>query len=102
MSALWVGILVASLGCYLAKLAGLSVPDTVLRHPRVSLAADLLPIALLSALVAVQVVGADRALTLDARLVGLGVAVAALLLRAPFLVVVLGAALATAVTRMLL
>jgi branched-subunit amino acid transport protein len=100
VSALWVGILLAGLGCYLAKLAGLSVPDRVLRHPRVSLAADLLPIALLAALVAVQVFGAERALTLDARAVGLGVAVVALLLRASFLVVVAAAALATALVRL--
>ena len=101
MSDLWAGVLVASVACYLAKLAGLSVPDRVLRHPRVSLAADLLPIALLSALVAVQVFGAERALVLDARVVGLGVAVVALLLRAPFLVVVAAAALATALVRLL-
>lgn len=101
MSALWAGVLVASAGCYLAKLAGLSVPDRVLRHPRTSLAADLLPIALLSALVAVQVFGADRALTVDARAVGLAVAVAALLLRASFLVVVASAAVAAALVRML-
>lgn len=101
MTALWAGVLAASLGCYLAKLAGLSVPERVLRHPRVSLAADLLPIALLSALVAVQVFGADRALTLDARVVGLGVAVVALLMRASFLVVVAAAALAAALVRLL-
>jgi branched-subunit amino acid transport protein len=101
VTALWAGVLAASLGCYLAKLAGLSVPERVLRHPRVSLAADLLPIALLSALVAVQVFGADRALTLDARVVGLGVAVVALLMRASFLVVVAAAALAAALVRLL-
>jgi branched-subunit amino acid transport protein len=101
VSALWAGILAASAGCYLAKLAGLSVPDRVLRHPRVSLAADLLPIALLSALVAVQVLASERSLTVDARLVGLGVAVVALTLRASFLVVVASAALATALVRLL-
>ncbi len=101
MNGLWLGVLGSALGCYLAKLAGLSVPDRVLRHPRVSLAADLLPIALLSALVAVQVFGADSALTLDARLVGLGVAVVALLLRASFLVVVFAAALSAALVRLL-
>ncbi len=101
MSDLWLGVLGASLGCYLAKLAGLSVPDRVLQHPRVSLAADLLPIALLSALVAVQVFGADHSLTLDARALGLGVAVLALLLRAPFLLVVFAAALAAALVRLL-
>jgi branched-subunit amino acid transport protein len=101
VSTLWAGVLAASAGCYLAKLAGLSVPDRVVRHPRVSLAADLLPIALLSALVAVQVLGADRALAVDARLVGIGFAVVALALRASFLVVVLGAALLTALARLL-
>jgi len=101
VSTLWLGVLGASLGCYLAKLAGLSVPDRVLRHPRVSLAADLLPIALLSALVAVQVLGAESSLTVDARLLGLGVAVVALLLRASFLVVVFSAALAAGLVRML-
>jgi hypothetical protein len=101
VSALWAGVLAASLGCYLAKVAGLSVPERVLRHPRVSLAADLLPIALLSALVAVQMFGAGQALVLDARLLGLGVAVGALLLRAPFLVVVAAAALAAALVRLL-
>ena len=101
MSGLWAGVVVASIACYLAKLAGLSVPDRVLRHPRVSLAADLLPIALLSALVAVQVFGGEGALVLDARVVGLGVAVIALLMRASFLVVVGSAALAAALVRML-
>jgi branched-subunit amino acid transport protein len=101
VSALWFGILGAGVACYLAKLAGLSVPPQVLRHPRVALAADLLPIALLSALVAVQVFANGRTLTLDARLVGLGVAVVALALRASFLVVVVGAALGAALVRAL-
>ena len=54
MTDLWPWLLGAAAACYGLKLAGMSVPDKVLRHPRVSLVADLLPIALLSALIAVQ------------------------------------------------
>lgn len=97
---MWAAILVSALGCYLLKLAGLSVPPRVLENPHVERIADLIPIALLAALVAVQVVGDGQHLVLDARLVGLGFAVVALVLRAPFLVVVFGAALAAAVVRL--
>jgi branched-subunit amino acid transport protein len=97
----WAAILLAGLGCYLLKLGGLSVPSAVLEHPMVERIADLLPVALLAALIGVQVLGDGQALVADARLVGLGVAVVALLLRAPFIVVVLAAAVAAAVARML-
>ena len=98
---IWVAVLAAGAGCYLLKLAGLSVPPRVLDRPLVERIADLIPVALLSALVAVQVVGQGHELVLDARLAGLGVAVILLLLRAPFLVVVFGAALAAALLRLL-
>ena len=97
---LWIAVVATGVGCYLLKLAGLSVPSAVLERPLVSRVADMVPVALLSALVAVQVLGGDSALVLDARLLGLGVAVALLLLRAPFLVVVFGAALAAALARL--
>jgi hypothetical protein len=51
--------------------------------------------------VAVQVFGSGPGLVLDARTAGLGVAVVLLLLRAPFLVVVFGAALSAALLRLL-
>ena len=98
---MWTAILVAAVGCYLLKLAGLSVPPRVLERPLVERVADLLPVALLSALVAVQVFASGHSLVLDARAVGLGVAVVLLLLRAPFLVVVFGAALVAALARQL-
>ena len=101
MSGVWPWLLGTALACYALKLAGMSVPDRVLRHPRVSLVADLLPIALLSALIAVQVLATDRSVTLDARLVGLAAAVVALVLRAPFLVVVVAAAASAALVRLL-
>ncbi|MTV26874.1 AzlD domain-containing protein [Nitriliruptoraceae bacterium ZYF776] len=60
--------------------------------PALARLADLLPAALLAALVATQTLEADGGLALDARVVGVGVAAVAVVLRAPFaLVVVLGA-----------
>jgi branched-subunit amino acid transport protein len=97
----WAAILLAGAGCYLLKLGGLSVPTAVLEHPVVERIADLLPVALLAALIAVQVLTDGQALVADARLVGLGVAVVALVLRAPFIVVVLLAAVAAAAVRAL-
>lgn len=97
---MWAAILVASVGCYLLKLIGLSLPERVLSHPGVERVADLIPVALLAALVAVQVFAGGPALTLDARVLGLGFAVVALLLRMPFLVVVVGASVVAALARL--
>lgn len=95
----WVAVLLAAAGCYLLKLAGMSVPERVLDRPVVRRVAGLLPVALLSALIAVQVVADGRALVVDARLAGLAVAALALVLRAPFIVVVVLAAATAALLR---
>ena len=97
----WVALIAAGVGCYLLKLGGLSVPPRVLERPVVERVADLIPVALLSALIVVQVFASGQGLTLDARAFGLGVAVVLLVLRAPFLVVVFGAAIAAALLRLL-
>jgi len=102
MTAVWVAVLVTAAGCYALKLAGLVVPKGVLSNPRVRRFAELVPIALLAALVAVQSFAAGQSLAIDpARLAGLGAAVVALLLRAPFLVVIAVAAGTAAVLRAL-
>lgn len=98
---MWAAILVTAVGAYLLKLAGLSIPASVLERPLVHRVADLMPVALLAALVAVQVFGSGQTLTIDARAAGLLAAVAALLLRAPFIVVVLVAAVTAALIRLL-
>jgi hypothetical protein len=72
----------------------------VLHNPLVERIADFIPVALLAALVAVQAWSSGPFLTVDARAAGLGFAVAAQLLRAPFLVVVLGAAVVAALIRL--
>jgi branched-subunit amino acid transport protein len=97
---MWTAVLLAGVGCYLLKLAGLSLPERVLSHATVERVADLIPVALLAALVAVQVGSSGTTLTLDARVLGLGFAVVALLLRLPFLVVVVGAAVVAALARL--
>lgn len=97
---MWTAVLLACVGCYLLKLAGLSLPERVLSHPTVERVADLIPVALLAALVAVQSFSAGTALTLDARALGLAFAVVALLLRMPFLVVVVGASVVAALARL--
>lgn len=87
--ALWTVVIVAALGCYLLKLVGLSVPPAVLARPLIRRAVELLPAALLAALVAVNTLSGDGALVLDFRLAALGAAAVALWLRAPFIVVLL-------------
>ena len=98
---IWGAVVAAGIGCYLLKLAGLSVPPRVLERPLVERVADLIPVALLAALIAVQVFSRGHSLVIDARALGLGVAVLLLLVRAPFLVVVFGSALAAALVRLL-
>ena len=89
---IWTAVLVASLGCFLLKLAGWSLHGRWLEQERLQRAAVLLPVPLLAALVVVQAFAGDRALVLNARAAGLAVALGLVLLRAPFLVVVLAAA----------
>ena len=57
--------------------------------------------ALLTALIGVQVFASGSQLVVDARLAGLAAATVALLLRAPFIVVVFVAAATAAVVRLL-
>ncbi|HTY73464.1 MAG TPA: AzlD domain-containing protein [Actinomycetes bacterium] len=94
-------VAVTCVGCYLLKLAGLSVPPRWLAGERVRAVAVLLPIALLAALTAVQVMASGQSLQVDARLAGLGAAYVCLRLKAPFIVVVLVAAAVAAGLRAL-
>lgn len=85
----WAAVALASAGCFLLKLAGYVVPREWLDNPRVSRVTALIPVAMLAALVVVQTVGAGQAVAVDARLAGVAAGAVALLLRAPFLVVVI-------------
>ncbi|MBN0046420.1 AzlD domain-containing protein [Streptomyces actuosus] len=96
---IWIAVAVTAVGCYAVKLAGLLVPAGVLERPLVRRLAALLPVALLAALTAQQAFADGHALVLDARAAGLGAAGVALLLRAPFLLVVAAAVVVTAGVR---
>lgn len=101
MSSMWLAIMVAAVGCYLLKLAGVSLPESVLNHPNVQRVAQLLPIAMLSALVAVELFDGGGRYSLDWRvLAGVAAGVIALLLRRGFLVVFLIAIFVTALLRL--
>lgn len=96
MTIFWVATLGTSLVAFLLKYSGHSMPERWLSHPRIQRINALIPIALLSALVGVQTFSEKSKLMVDQRLVGLSVAVVALLLKTPFPVVVLSAALSSA------
>lgn len=96
---LWIAILAGCVGCYALKYAGLAAPQRLLDRPQVRRFVELVPVALLAALVAVQTFATGRALLLDARAAGLAVAIVAVLLRAPFVVVVVLAVAAAALVR---
>lgn len=96
---MWTAVLVAAFSCGALKALGYLVPQRWLEAPRPSRIADLLTVALLAALVAVQTLGSGQSIVVDARVPALFVAAGLLLLRAPFLVVVAGAALVAALLR---
>ncbi|WP_030757268.1 AzlD domain-containing protein [Streptomyces griseus] len=97
----WLAIGLTVAGCYLVKLIGLLVPAQTLERPLVQRLAALLPVALLAALTAQQTFGTGTDLVLDARVAGVAAAALALVLRAPFLVVVGAAVAVTAGVRAL-
>lgn len=99
---MWPLVLLSSVGCYLEKLLGLAVPQRLLAGPGARAAVLALPVALLAALVLTGTFGRGTALVMDARAVGLVVAVLLAWRRAPLLVVLGGAVVATALTRALL
>jgi hypothetical protein len=95
-------VILGSLGAMAFKFAGFALPRRLIEKPRVVAVAMLYPVALLAALVSVQTFSSLGQLSLDWRALGVGAGVIALLLRAPFVVVVLVAALVTAGARYLL
>jgi branched-subunit amino acid transport protein len=97
---LWPAVVVASASCYALKVLGLSLPKRLLDNRRVQVIAALLPVALLAALIATQTLSHGQRLTIDARVPGVMCAVVAVVLRAPFLVVVALAAATTAAVRL--
>jgi len=97
---LWGLVIATIVGCYLLKLAGYLVPARVLEHKQMRQAVEMLPVALLAALVVVEAVANGRHWAFDGpRLAGFAVAAVAVWRRLPFLVIVLVAAATAALLR---
>ena len=93
-------ILIAAAAVYSWKLLGHLLP-VGLSSPRFQKTADAITIALLAALVGVQGFTSGSQIVLDERVASLAVALVLLLIRAPFIVIVVAAALVAALLRML-
>jgi uncharacterized membrane protein len=101
VTANWALVLITAVGCYVLKLAGYLIPARALNHPRVRTLVELVPVALLAALVVVEAMASGRHIDLDAaRLAGLGVGAVAVWRRAPFLLVIVLAGLTAALLRL--
>lgn len=96
MTPIWFAVIGASITAFLNKYIGHSVPERWLNKPRLMQINALVPIVLLSALVGVQTFASKKELVLDQRVAGVGVALVLLKFKAPFPVVVVGAAITSA------
>ena len=101
MSSTWLVVLLVGAFTVSFKAAGPLLLAGRRLPPRLNSAFELLAPSLLAALVVTQSLGGKGGIVLDARLVGLGAAAIAIWLRAPLIVVVVVAALATALVRLL-
>jgi hypothetical protein len=101
MSAAWWLVALVGMATIAIKGAGPVLLGGKPLPSRIGRIIGLLAPALLAALVAISTFGGDRALVLDERAVGVGAAAVAIALKAPPLLVVVVAAVVTAVTRAL-
>ena len=92
----WIVVIGTGLFAFSLKFLGHLVPERWLTSPRLQRVNALVPIALLSALVVAEGLVAKAHVVIDHRVAGLGVALVALILRAPFPVVVIAAAITSA------
>lgn len=96
---MWFWVIAACVVAFLTKLIGYLVPAKALKSKRMSRVAGALTIGLLASLTIANTVASGTQLAFDARIGALVAAAIALLLRAPFLVVVIVGALAAALLR---
>jgi branched-subunit amino acid transport protein len=96
---MWLTVVIAAFGCFIQKYLGAAIPESFMENPTTKRIVALLPVSLLTALVAVQTVASKQELVIDARLPALLAASVALRFKANFIVVVLAAALTAATLR---
>ncbi|BCT74530.1 hypothetical protein SCMU_03720 [Sinomonas cyclohexanicum] len=97
---LWWWIIIACAAAYALKLLGYLLPRKWMDNERMLRVAGTVTIGLLASLTAVNAFAGGQSLVLDARLGALAAAALALVLRAPFLVVVIAGAAAAALLRL--
>lgn len=97
MNPQWIAVIGTSALAFTLKYLGHSVPASWLAHPRIQRINILIPIVLLTALVAVNAVTVKTKIVFDHRIAGLAVAITALVLKLPFPVIVIGAAIGSAI-----
>lgn len=98
---LWAWIVLGCVAAWAIKFAGYLVPVRWLQSPRMNRVAGCLTIGLLASLTAMNTVSAGQGLAFDARIGALLAAALALMLRLPFLLVVIVGAAAAAAIRLL-
>jgi branched chain amino acid efflux pump len=101
MSATWLVVLIVGAFTISFKAAGPVLLAGRQLPARLTSVFELLAPSLLAALVVTQSLGGKGGIVLDARLVGVGAAAVAIWLRAPLILVVVVAALTTALVRLL-
>jgi branched-subunit amino acid transport protein len=96
MSSKWIAVIGTVIAVYALKLIGATVPERIVSHPRFLRITQLIPAALLSALVATQTFANKTHLVIDHRIAGVGVAFLALIAKAPLPVAIVIGALTSA------
>lgn len=96
---MWATVLIASLSTFALKVLGYFLPDSLVTNETSKKIIAVLPIGLLSGLIAIQLFTTKTSFAFDGRIVGAISAVVLLLFRAPFIIVISLSALITAVGR---
>ncbi len=101
MDSKWTVVIASSIIALILKITGYIVPEKYLEKPKIKSITNYVPIVMLSSLVIVQTFSQGQTVVFDTRLLGLVAAFLLLILRAPFIVVVIAAAVVSAVFRYL-
>ena len=97
----WTIMVVLAAGVWAQRMLGMFVGARALsRQPALGRLATLIPAAVVTAVIVQLTIASGRSLVIDARLVGMTVAAVLVWRRAPFVIVVVAAAAATALVRL--
>lgn len=96
---LWITVIIASVLSFAVKYIGYLIPQRMLEKPTFTRVTNLLTVAMLAALVAVQTLGAGQAIAIDARIPAVIMSAILFSFRVPFIVVVVVAGVVAVVLR---